>query len=459
MSKNGLNKQETHILDENMGSIPAPSTLKSSKLASNEAFFIFDKKTVPKKVPVSPTFRKRFLKHRLPYKLPTIIRPSNGEWFVKYFYEYPDKPGVFKEKRVKDGVNYIKDIEEKESAILDLCEDIKYALEKLNYSPFNEKTVIRRGIRKKKAEIADRQKLMSLTDATDWIKKTKKSKNKSDKYLREFTWIDNNFIPWCAVRNLITIDQPTIDDIELFLYEKLEEEEWAPRTYNNKISIITTFFNYLTAKRKLKVNPIQPGNLERIDDKAEKNKYYDQETLDLIFPSLQKEPELRRYFICSYYTCARGTELRALRIKDIDINIKKIVIRAEIGKTGAYVGKRNIPLCSELNELIAEENIKSLPADWYVFGKNGVPGPDPIYHNFFSNIYFDIKKDLNIDFKYTIYGIKHTRVVDLLVAGFDPIKVMHITGHTNWGSFQKYIRDLGAVMDKQLIGNTLKLHL
>jgi len=26
MSKNGLNKQETHILDENMGSIPAPST-------------------------------------------------------------------------------------------------------------------------------------------------------------------------------------------------------------------------------------------------------------------------------------------------------------------------------------------------------------------------------------------------------------------------------------------------
>ncbi|PWS30323.1 hypothetical protein [Pedobacter paludis] len=71
-----------------------------------------------------------------PYKLPTIIRSKNGDWFVKYFYEWPDRPGVFKEFRVRDGINYIHDLEEKERAILQLQSDISIALDQLNYSPF-----------------------------------------------------------------------------------------------------------------------------------------------------------------------------------------------------------------------------------------------------------------------------------------------------------------------------------
>jgi hypothetical protein len=94
-----------------------------------------------------------------------------------------------------------------------------------------------------------------------------------------------------------------------------------------------------------------------------------------------------------------------------------------------------------------------------VFGERGVPGPKPSDKAYFSKPYLKIKQDLNLDFRYTIYSFKHTRVVDLLMAGFDAIKVMHITGHTDYGSFQKYIRELGAVMDKQLTGKTLTLNI
>lgn len=451
---------ETQVEDNRAGSIPALSTLKTSKLASKEAFFILEQKTVPKNVPCkSNRYRKRFLKENTSYKLPTIIRPANGDWFVRYFFEFPDHPGKFKQFKVRDGINYIKDPEEKEAAVQELCSDIRFMLEKKNHNPFIKKYKISKRFDDKLAEIAEKEKLLSLTDAIAWIKLFKKTKNKSDKYLREYTWLDNHFIPWCNARSLIAINDPGIDHIELFLAEKLEDEEWAPRTYNNKISIITTFFNYLVSKRKMPESPIKKGMLERIDNKAEKNKYYDQETLELILPKVQKQPALRAMIRWTYYTCARGTELRDLKIKNIDLNIKKIVITAESGKTGAHVGKRHIPLCQELHDIILEEKLTDLPAEWYVFGDKGKPGPKRAYHSFFSDIYYTIKKDLNLDFKYTIYSFKHTRVVDLLVAGFDPIKVMHITGHTNWGSFQKYIRELGAVMDKQLIGNTLTLNI
>lgn len=222
---------------------------------------------------------------------------------------------------------------------------------------------------------------------------------------------------------------------------------------------VTTFFNYLFAKRKLKYNPIGPGMLERISNRAEKNKYYDQATLNKILPAIQKKPLLRRFMLWTYYTCARGSELKALRIRDLDIRIKKITIMAETGKTGEWIGKRSIPICQELMDMMVEEKLMNHPGDWFVFGRQGCAGPEPIYKEYFSDIYYEIKKSLKIDYKYTIYSLKHTRVVDLLIAGFDATTVMYLTGHTDWGSFQKYTRELGAVMDKKLIGNTLKLNL
>jgi hypothetical protein len=52
----------------------------------------------------------------LPYKLPTICRCKSGEWYIQYYYEYPDQPGKFKAFKVKDGINRIHDLQLKEAA-------------------------------------------------------------------------------------------------------------------------------------------------------------------------------------------------------------------------------------------------------------------------------------------------------------------------------------------------------
>jgi site-specific recombinase XerD len=452
--KNSLKTQETHILANGDNSTPALGTLNTAKLASKGAFFVLEQKTVPKTV----SHRKQFMMHPKPYKLPKIIRASNGDWCVRYWYEYPDMPGKYKLFQVRDGINYIHDHKEKEAAAQQLCADITYYLEKKHFDPFEEVKSVKPAYKAAKIIDTERKRLMTLHEAVKWYIEQKGDKKKSAKTLKAYEYAITPFADWCVSNRLISIDSPSIDHIEKYLSERLKKG-WGARSYNNACNDLTTFFNYLVAKRKMPVNPIGVGMLERIKNTAEKNKYYDAETIKLILPEIQKKPELRRFIRWTYYSCARGSELRALKIKDIDIAIKKITISAEAGKTGEQVGARSIPICNELMDIIKEEKLKDLNPDWYVFGTLDKPGPKPSGKSYYSDKYLPIKNKLKLDHNYTIYSFKHSRVIDLLVAGFKPIKVMYLTGHSDWNSFQKYIRELGAVMDKTMTGNTILLNL
>lgn len=457
MSKNRPETSETPLSKSTVGSIPALSTLESVKLASKGAFFVLEEKTVPKDDLSENVFRKRFLKERTPYKLPKIIRNKGGDWYIKYWYEYPGK-GTYKEFRVRDGINYIHDPDKKEKAALELCGDIKYALEKKGHNPFERKIQKHKKIDDALAQIEKANQVMTLGAALMWYISTKKGKGKSDKTLMGYRHSVQWFIDWYGARE-VRINEVTIDDIERYLSSRLDSEDWSPRTYNNNIGALTTFFNYLVSKRKLAVNPIGRGMLETIKNTAEKNRYYDEATLARIMPLVKKKANLRRYMLWTYYSCARGSELRSLKIKHLDLTIKKISIMAEHGKTGEHVGKRSIPICEELMEIINEDKLQTLNPEWYVFGNRGIPGELQADENYFSALYYPIKIKLGLDFRWSIYGLKHSRVINLLISGFEPIKVMYLTGHTDWGSFQKYIRELGAVMDVKMTGKTEKLKL
>jgi site-specific recombinase XerD len=452
--KNGLNKQETHFLNDDVDSIPALSTLQTPKLASKEAFFVLEKKPVPKSVPI----RKRFTMDIKPYKLPVIIRPKSGDWFVRFWYELPDRPGKFKAFHVRDGINRIHDPIEKEKAIAELCKDVKFWLEKKDYNPFDKENQIKEKVTTIRAKVGELNKKMLLSESLTWFLGQKAEKGKSDKTTRGYEYHLKPFVEWCAKKELLRIDEPTIDHIENYLSERLKLG-WTARTYNNVTNTLTGFFNYLVAKRKLAVTPIGTGMIDRIKNTAEKNRYYEPAIRELIMPEVKKKPQLRRFILWTYYSCARGSELRALKIKNVDLKLKKITITAESGKTGEYVGARSIPICNELMDILKEEKLKDLNPDWYVFGRTGEPSAKPLSHELMSRHYLAIKDKLKIDRNYTIYSWKHTRVCDLLVAGFEPIKVMRITGHTDYASFEKYTRELGVVMDKTLTGDTLTLNI
>jgi len=171
--------------------------------------------------------------------------------------------------------------------------------------------------------------------------------------------------------------------------------------------------------------------------RAEKNRYYTPEVAAGIKELLKNNRELERYVRWIYYSCMRPREIGLLQIRHIDLKSRQIKAIAPTAKTG----DRFVPICYELFELIERMGLRASPQQHYVFGKDG-PSADPVAKNHFSVQYRSVRTSLGLDDKYTLYGWKHTRVVDLLSAGFSDHEVMTLTGHRDYKSFEAYKRDL-----------------
>ncbi|WP_148042833.1 tyrosine-type recombinase/integrase [Pedobacter jejuensis] len=411
--------------------------------------------------------RTKFRNMICPYKLPEVKRYSNNDWCVEYWYAYPpdwkEYPGL-KRFKVREGINYIKDPIKKETEIVNLCRTIEIALTKLNYNPFDEIENVKSEKAKKKLqeELDVLNSKDTIPDSFDWFLDKKRKENKGDRTIDGYKSFLKNFILWIDKRNsnpenkqMIYINDVLTETIESYLEETSEENEWQPRTYNNNLKGLITAFNYLHKKKKIDINPLADGVIETRTSRAEQNKYYSKEVREIIQPKLNTVPYLSLFIKWIYYTCARTNEIPRLRVSDIDLNLRKIRVSSEVGKTGEHVGDRTIPICEELYDIILKMNIKKYPSNYFVFSRALKPGDKILPDDFFRDLYRPIKRALNLDRNYTIYSFKHTRVVDLLAAGFPSQKVMFLTGHTDWASFQKYCRELGAVIDEQLKGKTI----
>ncbi|MBW8323771.1 MAG: tyrosine-type recombinase/integrase, partial [Prolixibacteraceae bacterium] len=255
----------------------------------------------------------------------------------------------------------------------------------------------------------------------------------------------NNFISWIEENgfgNMIAaeITERTIED---FLDQQYDEENWTPRTYNNHLKFFNTLFPRMEKleKRenaKLKGYNVDLSDIELKKDRAEKNRYYSPVVAGKVKKELVRQPNLHAYVKWIFYSCMRPKEIIFLQINHIDISARQIKAIAPTAKTG----DRFIPICDELLELIESLDLTKLPFNYYVFGKNGVPGPERMGRHYFTERYKPVKDKLGLDDKYTLYGYKHTRVVNLLMAGFTDQEVMSLTGHNDYKSFMAYKREL-----------------
>lgn len=425
-----------------------------------------------KSVQKTATGRTKFKHMICPYTEPEIKRYSNNDWCVEYWYQYPNDWPEFpslKRFKVREGVNYIKDPEKKEEEITKLWRIVNIALKELNHNPFEDIIEKQRRIQEEQErqqrlceQAAIKESELTIEKAFEWFTSTKTKSGLSDRTMEGYNSFMKNFKIWIDAYNenlsnkpYLLIQDLTTEVIEKYLEVSADAADWKGRTYNNNLKGLITIFGYLKKKKKIEVNPIGSGEIETRPNRSEKNKYYSKGTRDIIQPELDKIPYLDLFIKWVYYSCARITELNRLQVGDIDFELKRIRVPAEVGKTGAHVGVRTIPICEELHDLIDQMALRKLPTKYYIFTREQKPGLVMIADDYFRDIYLPIKRKLDLDNNYTLYSFKHTRVVDLLVAGYTPQLVMFLTGHTDWTSFQKYCRELGVVISDQLTGKTI----
>ncbi|SKB56398.1 Site-specific recombinase XerD [Parapedobacter luteus] len=290
----------------------------------------------------------------------------------------------------------------------------------------------------------------TLEEGIKRFRKYCKGRNLSDRTITTYDSYINNFSDWLVDSELMGYPCSKFTEFQAkdFLDEHFDEEEWSPRTYNNHLDFLLTLFNRIQKLEKEESRrngggkkieyEIDIREIEPKKDRAEKNRYYSPAVAEQVKKATRKDKRLYNYIRWIYYSCMRPKEIRFLQAKHIDLHARQIKVIAPSGKTG----ERFVPICDELYDLIIESGLSKLPLNHYVFGKGGIPSDEKAPKDTFSGLYRPIKKLIGLDDKYTLYGWKHTRVVNLLMAGFTDAEVMSLTGHHDYESFKTYKREL-----------------
>ncbi|GAA0881898.1 hypothetical protein GCM10009120_04940 [Sphingobacterium siyangense subsp. cladoniae] len=394
------------------------------------------------------------------FKNARIVRAKDGDWRVVYEYRVPGQTGKFRKFYVRDGINYIHDPEEKELAAQQLRDDIDYALA-FGFNPFLPQEILCKQIATQEALLSAEverkaQKPWSVPQTTEKFLEYCRKRGLSENTVRTYVSFLNNLKKYVESMTdpHIPCSALTEQHIQDFLDYYFFEEEWTPRTYNNHAKFMSQFFAR-AAKLEKKHNrnityEIDLSDLIIKKDRAEKNRYYSPIVAEKVKAELVKDPELYNYSKWIFYSCMRPKEIRCLKIQDIDLSSRQIKVPGPNGKTG----DRLVPICDELHQLIRDMGIGKAKLNHYVFGKGQTISPEQVYEDYFRRRYQKIKDHLKLDYNYTLYSWKHTRVVSLITAGFDDNQVMTLTGHRDRAGFEAYKRELvidNTIMKKKTI--------
>ena len=374
------------------------------------------------------------------YRPAELIKGS--QWYIEFQLRYPEdirpKGKRFRRLKVIRDINRIRKKHgdaAAEAYAQNMIDALNLALKKGEINPFKQEL---------KTEEADGT--LNLNTAIEFFLTTKRREGIRPDSIRDYVSYFNIFREGMKDKLSLPINEMTETDIDKYLSDMQSDREWSSSTYNNHRGFLNGFFELLKSKKKIKENPAAALTNQKKRHKT--HRYYDGPLKKKIKAWLKEnDPYLLDFCQFVYYSCTRPkAETRLIKIGDIDFDRR--LIRLD-GKTG----DRFVPICNELFEYV--EPMKGLPEDHYVFSKEG-PGPYRASNGWFSKRYKIMKDALKLSDDYTIYSWKHTRCVDLVMSGMSSIDTMQITGHTNFTSFEKYLRDLGAAMSGKVYGKTVR---
>lgn len=234
------------------------------------------------------------------------------------------------------------------------------------------------------------------------------------------------------------------------------------RIFEISEKIVKEFFTYLIEERKLDRDTIEKykQNLRQMFVFFKQKKLItDLPTETIVLPDKTKDlaarpimdsdlKKLLKYIaendrqmllacLMQFYLCCRpGTELRLMKILDIDLYNNKITIPQANGKTG----KRIITMPEALVEICKQYELTYFDRDFYVFSQNGKPGAKALGKNYFNRKFVEYRNKLKLPSVYKFYSFKHTGAGKLLESGATLAEVKSHLGHTSFESTLAYVK-------------------
>lgn len=215
------------------------------------------------------------------------------------------------------------------------------------------------------------------------------------------------------------------------------------RTANNHVVDISALFSYAMEQYEDIILKNPCDGITPLPTRSEQHVAYSEAQLTQLIKHLnQFHPDV--LFFCRFiaYCFMRPNEIVNMRVRDIDTINWEITIDAENTKVNRRK-KKKIPEIFRDN--IRNLQLQNYPSHYFVFSLKRKPDLVPLKWNRFGRIFGKVKRKLGFGRNYTMYGIRHSYVCQLLRNGATDQQVMEAGGWDSYQAFQKYKRDIGAI--------------
>ncbi|MEW7281233.1 site-specific integrase [Aquimarina sp. 2201CG1-2-11] len=295
------------------------------------------------------------------------------------------------------------------------------------------------------------RKIYSIREAVKTFIEIKKAKKLYKRGIEFYGNTLERFVKWLEHQQQDNLWIGELDNqlIQQYFMYLLIQRKNSSKTYNNTLGVLKTFYNEC-----LKQEWVDGKNpFDKIDKQPEeygtKNKPFTNEQIaDIKEYTLEHDPYLWKIICFIYYSFMRPSEIRRLKVQDIDLKKDLIWVSGKISKTK----KRDVvPIVPALKKIIEEMNLENYHPDDYLFGTDQVPSSSKMGENYMGKHFKKVKDYFDFGSDYTLYGFKHTAVVNWYQKEKDIRKIQKMCRHSSMLMTERYLKSLGLLDDKDAV--------
>ena len=230
----------------------------------------------------------------------------------------------------------------------------------------------------------------------------------------------------------------TNSDIVEFFRFLIDKRKLSRRSIQKYQQILKMFFAWCQGKKLCAFNPVHDlPSTSRKNDSAPRPIV--RADIEIFKDELKKDPELWLAVQLEYYCALRpGQEIRLMKVKDIDLVKGTIRVDSLRAKTRC---ERIVTMPHQLLLQLRQLGLQDIERDYYVFGRGGIPGEEPIGKNYLRNRFVKVRKLLKMPYEYKFYSWKHTGAVEADEAGISFKDISMHLGHTSLQTTDMYFKN------------------
>ena len=385
-------------------------------------------------------------------------------WYVYYSFRNPQTGKFKRESNIKLDANRFKTAKERFEALKFIQHNLLTILRR-GYNPYQDNSKLTDKYFNKTAngskteilipetEIVNKNREViivnetSIREAFDFGLKNKINvlgkasyTNYKGRINRFLTWLDTNS---SSSNGISTLNKKILND---YLNSVLEKSGATNR--NNTRADLSSLIQLLVDNDIMTTNFVK--SISILKSTPERNKTYSikQET-DILKYLKENDPVLLLYLQFITYNFLRPIEVNRLKIDDLDLEGKKLFVRAK----NKAVKVKIIP--QKILDLLPD--LTQMNKNHYLFTPLAIGGEWEAEENnrrdYFSKKFKTVKDNFGMDKNYGLYSFRHTSITNLykefsknLTPFETKSRLKEITGHQTMEALEKYLRDIDAAL-------------